>query len=80
MAYHLPTEIQNIIWTHEFYLVILYIITEGPLFNKMTKLFSKLNLTELFYIFPQQDQETIIPPEIFHNHSYSQPNAQAYQG
>ena len=42
--------------------------------SKMTKLFSKLNLTELFYIFPQQDQETIIPPEIFHNHSYSQPN------
>ena len=34
MAYHLPTEIQNIIWTHEFYLVILYIITEGPLFHK----------------------------------------------
>ena len=34
MAYHLPTEIQNIIWTHEFYLIILYIITEGPLFHK----------------------------------------------
>ena len=50
MAYHLPTEIQNIIWTHELYLVILYIITEGPLFTKMTKLFSKLNLTKLFYI------------------------------
>ena len=48
--------------------------------QKMTKLFSKLNLTKLFYIFPQQDQETIIPPEIFQNHSYSQPNAQAYQG
>ena len=58
MAYHLPTEIQNIIWTHEFYLVILYIITEGPLFHK--KLFSKLNLTKLFYILPQQGQETII--------------------
>ena len=26
----------------------------------MTKLFSKLNLTKLFYILPQQDQETII--------------------
>ena len=47
---------------------------------KMTKLFSKLKLTKLFYIFPQQDQETIIRPEIFHNHTpkiYSQPNAQA---
>ena len=46
----------------------------------MTKLFSKLKLTKLFYIFPQQDQETIIRPEIFHNHTpkiYSQPNAQA---
>ena len=36
---------------------------------KMTKLFSKLKLTKLFYIFPQQDQETIIRPEIFHNHT-----------
>ena len=26
----------------------------------MTKLFSKLNLTKLFYILPQQGQETII--------------------
>ena len=61
MAYHLPTEIQNIIWTHEFHLVILYIITEGTLYpSKMTKLFSKLNLTKLFYILPQQGQETII--------------------
>ena len=61
MTYQLPTEIQNIIWTHEFYLVILYIITEGPLFStKMTKLFSKLNLTKLFYILPQRGQETII--------------------
>ena len=33
MAYQLPREIQHIIWTHEFYLVILYIITEGPLFH-----------------------------------------------
>ena len=31
----------------------------------MTKLFSKLNLTKLFYIFPQQDQETIIPQKSF---------------
>ena len=95
MAYHLPTEIQNIIWTHEFYLVILYIITVGPLFHssldyythhispktippKMTKLLSKLNLTKLFYIFPQQDQETIIRPEIFHNHRYFQLSAEVY--
>ena len=28
--------------------------------SKMTKLFSKLNLTKLFYILPQQGQETII--------------------
>ena len=45
---------------------------------KTTKLFSKLNLTKLFYIFPQQDQETIIRPEIFHNHSYFQLSAEVY--
>ena len=44
----------------------------------MTKLFSKLNLTELFYLFPQQDHETIIRPEIFHNHSYFQLSAEVY--
>ena len=50
MAYHLPTEIQNIIWTHEFYLVI-YISSQKDLYSiEMTKLFSKLNLTKLFYI------------------------------
>ena len=30
MAYQLPREIQHIIWTHEFYLVIFYISTAGP--------------------------------------------------
>ena len=47
---------------------------------KMTtcKLSSKLNLTKLFYISPQQDQETIIRPEIFHNHSYFQLSADVY--
>ena len=45
---------------------------------KMTKLFSKLNLTKLFYIFPQQDQETIIRPENFHNHSYFQLSTEVY--
>ena len=44
----------------------------------MTKLFSKLNLTKLFYIFPQQDQETIKRPEIFNNHSYFQLSAEIY--
>ena len=54
MAYHLPTEIQNIIWTHEFYLVILS--SQKDLYStKMTKLFSKLNLTKIFYILPSQD-------------------------
>ena len=48
MAYHLPTEIQNIIWTHEFYLVI-YISSQKDLYStKMTRLFSKLNMTKLF--------------------------------
>ena len=60
MAYQLPREIQHIIWTHEFYLVF-YISSQKDLYStKMTK---------LFYIFPQQDQETIIRPEIFHNHT-----------
>ena len=45
---------------------------------KMTKLFSNLNLTKLFYIFPQQDQETIIRPDIFHNHSYFQLSGEVY--
>ena len=45
---------------------------------KMTKLFSKLNLTKLFYIIPQQDQETIIRPNIFHNHSYFKLSAEVY--
>ena len=45
---------------------------------KMTKLFSKLNLTKLFYIFPQQDQDTIIRPENFHNHSYFQLSTKVY--
>ena len=44
----------------------------------MTKLFSKLNLTKLFYIFPQQDQETIIRRENFHNHSYFQLSTEVY--
>ena len=45
---------------------------------KMTKLFSKLNLTKLFYIFPQQNQETIIRPVNFHNHSYFQLSTKVY--
>ena len=45
---------------------------------KMTNLFSKLNLTKFFYIFPQQDQETIIRPENFHNHSYFQLSTEVY--
>ena len=45
---------------------------------KMTNLFSKLNLTKLFYIFPQQDQETIIRPENFHNHSNFQLSTEVY--
>ena len=48
MAYQLPTEIQHIIWTHEFYLVNIYILQKDLYSTKMTKLFSKLNLTKLF--------------------------------
>ena len=49
----------------------------------MTKLFSKLNLTKLFYILPQQDQETIIDQLVdttrkYHNHSYFQLSADVY--
>ena len=44
----------------------------------MTKLFSKLNLTKVFYIFPRQDQQTIIRPESYHNHSYFQLSAEVY--
>ena len=35
-------------------------ISQKTIPPKMTKLFSKLNLTKLFYILPQQDQDTII--------------------
>ena len=45
---------------------------------KMTRLSSKVDLTKLFYIYPQQDQETIIRPEIFHNHRYFQFIAEVY--
>ena len=39
---------------------------------KMTKLFSKLNLTKLFYILPQQDQDTIIDQLVDTNRKLSQ--------
>ena len=38
----------------------------------MTKLFSKLNLTKLFYILPQQDQDTIIDQLVDTNRKLSQ--------